>query len=202
MGPAPTPESHCESPCTLDGEMYSCRERVHWLVKEGGSSVAAALDLVSHECDGQCTCSPSELSELQCESPCTFDGETYSCRERVHWLVEEGGSTVAAALDLLSHECDGQCTCSLSELSEFQCESPCTFDGETYSCRERVQWLAGEGGSEVAAALETVGEECSGQCRCTAADFAGQMDLLTSLSSVTSLQPPPQGSTTQQTVSE
>merc|ERR1712176_292238 len=123
-----------------------------------------------------------------CDSPCFFDGETHSCRERVQWLVTEGESTVVAALDLVSHECDGQCTCLPSELPEFQCESPCTFDGETYSCKGRVQWLVGENGSMVVAALDTVREECSGQCLCSVADFAGQVELLTSLSSVTTTQ--------------
>merc|ERR1712003_503601 len=158
-----------------DGENYSCEERVQWLVTERGSALAAALDRVSQECGGQCLCSRTDFPEFHCESPCAFDGETYSCRERVQWLVGEG-SMVAAALDLVSHECDGQCTCLPSELPEFQCESPCTFDGETYSCKERVQWLVGENGSMVAAALDTVSEECRGQCLCSAADFAGQVE--------------------------
>merc|ERR1712050_649544 len=119
---------------------------------------------------------------IVCESPCMFAGETHSCRKRVQWLVKEGGSTVAAALDIVSHECDGQCMCSPTGFPEFHCESPCTFDGETYSCRERVQWLVGEGNSTVASALDTVSYECGGQCMCRAADFGVQDDLFTTTS--------------------
>merc|ERR1719203_1804332 len=118
-----------------------------------------------------------------------FDGEIHSCRDRVQWLVKEAGSTVVAALDIVSHECDGQCMCSPTEFPEFHCESPCTFDGETYSCRERVQWLVRGGGSLVAAALDTVSYECGGQCMCSAADFGVQDDLLTTAVSVTSPKP-------------
>merc|ERR1712060_429176 len=80
-------------------------------------------DTVSHECGGQCTCSPDEFPEFHCESPCMFEGETYSCRERVQWLVRERGSTVAAALDTVSHECGGQCMCSAADLGH-QVTSP------------------------------------------------------------------------------
>merc|ERR1712060_330008 len=110
-------------------------------------------------------------TEAVCESPCMFDGETYSCRERVQWLVRERGSTIAAAVDIVSNECDGQCMCSPTEFPELQCDSPCMFDGETHSCRDRVQWLVRERGSTVAAALDTVSQECGGQCICGAADF-------------------------------
>merc|ERR1711920_145449 len=137
----------------------------------GGSTIAAAVDILSNECDGQCTCSPTEFPELQCDSPCMFDGETHSCRDRVQWVVRERGSTIAAALDNVSQECDSQCTCSLTEFPELQCDSPCMFDGEIHSCRERVQWLVRERGSTIAAALPNVSQECGGQCICGAADF-------------------------------
>merc|ERR1712151_1470701 len=71
---------------------------------------------VSQECDSQCTCSPTEFPELQCDTPCMFDGETHSCRERVQWLVRERGSTIAAALPNVSQECGGQCICDAADL--------------------------------------------------------------------------------------
>merc|ERR1711920_603669 len=61
--------------------------------------------------------------------------------------------------------------CSLTEFPELQCDTPCMFDGETHSCRERVQWLVRERGSTIAAALPNVSQECGGQCICGAADF-------------------------------
>merc|ERR1712087_542705 len=90
-----------------------------------------AVDTVSNECDGQCTCSPTEFPELQCDSPCMFDGETHSCRDRVQWLVRERarvhgrGSTVAAALPIVSQECGGQCVCDAADF-EASTEAPST----------------------------------------------------------------------------
>merc|ERR1712051_10701 len=99
----------CESPCVVKGESHSCRQRVQWLVKEEGSAVADAMDIVSQECFGQCMCSPLDF---HCESLCMINGVTHSCRDRVQWLVREEGSTVADALGTVSHECGGQCMCS------------------------------------------------------------------------------------------
>merc|ERR1712228_497195 len=70
------------------------------------------------------------------------------------------------------------------------------FEGVTHSCRERVQWLVGEGGSTVVAALETVSQECSEQCMCSPADFGVQEDLSTTAMLVSSPEPPHHGSTT------
>merc|ERR1712087_810265 len=84
----------------------------------------------------------------------------------------------------------------------FLCDGPCTFDGETHSCRERVQWLVREGASTVAAALDTVSHECGGQCMCSAADFGVQEDVETTAMLVTSPEPPLHGSTTLQSTSE
>merc|ERR1712060_840101 len=119
-------EAVCESPCMFDGETYSCRERVQWLVRERGSTIAAAVDILSNECDGQCMCSPTEFPELQCDSPCMFDSETHSCRDRVQWLVRERGSTVAAALDTVSQECGGQCICGAADFEAPSTEAPST----------------------------------------------------------------------------
>jgi len=137
--------------------------------------------------------------DMVCESPCTFGGATHSCRERVLWLVNAGGSTVAAAVDTVSRECDGQCMCSPVDVL---CDSRCMFEGVTASCRERVQWLVGEGGSTVVAALDTVSQECSEQCMCGAADFGVQEDLSTTAMLVSSPEPTLQGSTTPQSTSE
>merc|ERR1712228_1145768 len=92
----------------------------------GGSTIAAAVDIVSNECDGQCMCSPTEFPELQCDSPCMFDGETHSCRDRVQWLVRERGSTVAAALDTVSQECGGQCICGAADFEAPSTDAPST----------------------------------------------------------------------------
>merc|ERR1711920_278141 len=94
----------------------------------------------------------------------------------------ETASTVAAALDLVSQECDGQCTCSPSD---FDCESPCMLKGETHSCRHRVQWSVGEG-STVIDALNSVSQECSGQCVCSAADFGVEENVSTTTMPTTS----------------
>merc|ERR1711920_353128 len=67
---------------------------------------------------------------------------------------------------------------------------------------ERVQWLVGAGGSTVFAALETVSQECSEQCTCSAADFGVQEDLSTTARLVTSPEPTHQDSTTPQSTSE
>merc|ERR1719192_2186442 len=56
-------------------------------------------------------CSPGDFD---CESPCMLTGETHSCRHRVQWSVGEG-STVIDALDIVSHECSGQCACSAAD---------------------------------------------------------------------------------------
>jgi len=138
-------------------------------------------------------------NDMVCESPCTFGGAAHSCRERVLWLVNAGGSTVAAAVDTVSRECDGQCMCSPVDLL---CDSPCTFEGVTYSCRERVQWLVGEGESAVVDALDTVSRQCSEQCMCRAADFGVQEDLSTTATLLSSPEPTLQGSTSPQSTSE
>merc|ERR1712176_583737 len=144
-----------------------------------GGAVGSAIEVNS-----------SEPLDILCENDCLWDGETHSCRERVQWLVRERGSTIAAALDLVSHECDGQCMCSPTDFPEWNCESPCMFEGETHSCRERAQWLVRERGSTVAAALDTVSQECGGQCMCSAADLEPQ---------VTSQEPPQNELTTTST---
>jgi len=151
---------------------------------------------VGRECDGQCMCSPVDVL---CDSPCLFQGETHSCRERVLWLVNAGGSTVADAVDTVGRECDGQCMCSPGEIL---CDSPCLYQGETHTCRERVQWLVGEGRSTVIAALDTVSQECSEQCMCSAADFGVQEDLSTTAMLVSSPEPTQQVSTTPPSTSE
>merc|ERR1712176_1671180 len=110
-----------------------------------------------------------------------------------------GGWQSGLALGLVNYECYDQCTCSPSVF--LHCDSPCTVDGETYSCKERVQRSVGEG-STVFAALMTIFHECSGQCYCSDADVAGQVDVLTSFSSVTSPQSPQQGSTTPESALE
>jgi len=186
----------CESPCMLKDETYSCRDRVQFLIKEGGSTASDALNMVSHECVGQCMCSPSDF---HCDSRCMLNGETHSCRDRVQWLVREEGSMFADALDTVSHECDGQCMCSPFD---FDCDSPCMFNGMTDSCRDRVQWLVREGGLLVVDALDTVSYECGGQCMCSAADFGVQEDLSTTAMMVTSPEPPHHGSTTLLSTSE
>merc|ERR1719336_3376775 len=72
------------------------------------------------------------------------------------------------------------------------CDSPCTFKGETHSCKDRVHWLVNEGASAVAA-LDTVSQDCSGQCSCSAADMRVEEASATVAMIVTSPEPPQQG---------
>merc|ERR1719356_995582 len=76
------------------------------------------------------------------------------------------------------------------------------FNGTTHSCRDRVQWLVGEGGLVVVDALDTVSYECGGQCMCNAADFGIQEDSSTTTMIVASQEPPHHGSTTVVSTSE
>merc|ERR1712113_611331 len=85
---------------------------------------------------------------------------------------------------------------------DFDCDSPCTFNGTSHSCRDRVQWLVGEGGLVVVDALDTVSYECGGQCMCSAADFGVQEDSSTTAMMVTSSEPSHHGSTTPMSTSE
>merc|ERR1712060_32199 len=151
-------EAVCESPCMFDGETYSCRERVQWLVRERGSTIAAAVDIVSNECDGQCMCSPTEFPELQCDSPCMFDGETHSCRDRVQWLVRERGSTIAAALDNVSQECGGQCICGAADF-EASTEAPSTEAPSTEAPSTEAPSI--EAPSTEATTRRCCGDQCS-----------------------------------------
>merc|ERR1719226_385232 len=65
--------------------------------------------------------------------------------------------------------------CSPTDFPEWNCESPGMFEGEAHSCRQRAQWLVRERGSTVGAALDTVSQECGGQCMCSAADLGLQV---------------------------
>merc|ERR1712137_784346 len=48
----------------------------------------------------------------------------------------------------------------------FSCEQACFFKGEAHTCRERVNWLVGEGHIQLQA-IGTVNSECQGQCSCS-----------------------------------
>jgi hypothetical protein len=52
-----------------------------------------------------------------------------------------------------------------------QCNEACFFKGETHTCRDRVNWLVGQG-QHTGQAIDTVNSECRGQCSCSWADFA------------------------------
>merc|ERR1711988_1937699 len=59
---------------------------------------------------------------------------------------------------------DMLCTCQAST-----CDAKCDFKGESYTCRERVDWLRKSG--SLSDALQTVNSECDTQCSCSVGDF-------------------------------
>merc|ERR1719313_418198 len=50
------------------------------------------------------------------------------------------------------------------------CDNACVKDGQSYTCRGRIQYLA-QSGQKLADAISQVNGECNGQCSCSAADF-------------------------------
>merc|ERR1719330_694920 len=88
-----------------------CNARTSMLAAES-SLLQARFENLPSSADGK-RHGPLEVADespvdMVCESPCTFRGATHSCRERVLWLVNAGGSTVVAALETVSQQCSEQ----------------------------------------------------------------------------------------------
>eukprot|EP00746_Dinoflagellata_sp_MGD_P167652 gnl/MRDRNA2_/MRDRNA2_98464_c0_seq1.p1 gnl/MRDRNA2_/MRDRNA2_98464_c0~~gnl/MRDRNA2_/MRDRNA2_98464_c0_seq1.p1 ORF type:complete len:504 (+),score=78.01 gnl/MRDRNA2_/MRDRNA2_98464_c0_seq1:94-1605(+) len=54
------------------------------------------------------------LSTGSCDNNCTQDGETYTCRGRVTYLLQQG-TPQSDAIQQVDKECSGQCSCSASD---------------------------------------------------------------------------------------
>jgi hypothetical protein len=134
--------------------------------------------------------SPRPPGSLSCEQACFFKGEQHTCRDRVNWLLGQGQNHWQA-IGTVNSDCQGQCSCSdgdfanptpppspptpatpppTSSSGSLSCDQACFFRGEMHTCRDRVNWLLGQGLSQ-SQAITTVSSDCINQCSCSAGDF-------------------------------
>merc|ERR1719277_215076 len=99
-----------------------------------------------------------KANSWSCNQACFFKGEQHTCRDRVNWLLRQGQSQ-SQAIATVSSDCQGQCFCSAGDFARptpatppptsssgsWSCDQACFFKGEMHTCRNRVNWLLGQG---------------------------------------------------------
>ncbi|CAK0848067.1 unnamed protein product [Prorocentrum cordatum] len=179
----------CDSVCTFGDSDGTCQARIQWSAdntfRDEQSPCSKAYAQVRQDCPVCAACSyvfsgcstapfpgtPDEgddedkqgedAGEGNAEAATTTQESTATADKTVlpgTALGAKSSSTRSSNLTANEDETDPTDPCS----------SVCTYEGESHSCEERVQWLAGEGGAGCSGAFEQVQADCPVCEACTA----------------------------------
>jgi beta-glucanase (GH16 family) len=145
---------------------YSCRDRIEWLIDTDSNTEEEACFSVSNQFPnicGQCnpaTCSrncfcPGNCDDSILDQQVTDIGGTYSCRDRIQWIMGTENVSHESACILVSEEFPSVCgqgchsnSCNHSPTPVVvDCGCPACSDqtlnqvAAGHSCRDRINWV-------------------------------------------------------------
>jgi beta-glucanase (GH16 family) len=175
----------------LSGSYYSCLDRIMWTMENLGKSEQEACSMISSEFPTTCGqgCNPGTCNTIDCgcgencktvlDQIATDNDGSFSCRDRVIWVMQNLGYDEETACSTVSTDFPSICgqgcdpaTCSSQQVGNCGCGYKCesvldqivTDSNGSSSCRDRVNWVMENLGYDEEAACNTVSAEFPTVC--------------------------------------